>query len=272
MRYFATRTEVVSVPVSSAAQGSVSILDQVVVVLYEPQDPVNIAATARAMKNMGVSRLRMVRPVPYEPERLELVAHGTGDLIAAARHDAELDDALADCVDSVAFTARRRAARRTVLTPREAAARLLDAAPAGPVALLFGREDAGLPNAALDRARALCTIPTAEHASLNLAQAVVVALYELHLAAGDATRVLAPPKHDLPPATSRQYEELFADTYRALTAIEFLKTRHPEHVMRTLRSLASRAAPDAREIQLVRAMALEVLRTIDRLGIIPRTE
>ena len=51
-----------------------SLLDQVVVVLYEPQDPVNIAATARAMKNMGVSALRLVRPVAYEPERLEFIA------------------------------------------------------------------------------------------------------------------------------------------------------------------------------------------------------
>ncbi len=251
-----------------------SLLDRVVVVLYEPQDPVNIAATARAMKNMGVSELRLVRPVAYEPERLEYVAHGTADLIAAARHEADLDAAIADCADVVAFTARRRAAKRTVLTPREVARRLLDAsaAGAGPVAVLFGREDAGLPNAAVDRARAVCTIPTAAHASLNLAQAVIIALYELHLAAGDATRALAPPRHDVPAARAEQFEQFFTDTARALTAIDFFRTRHPEHVMRTVRSLASRAAPDAREITLLRAMALEVLRTIDRLGIIPRTE
>jgi TrmH family RNA methyltransferase len=249
-----------------------SVLDRVVVVLYEPQDPVNIAATARAMKNMGVSALRLVRAVSYEAERLEFVAHGTADLIAAARHDADLDAALADCVDVIAFTARRRAAKRTVLTARDAAQRLIATPGAGPVAVLFGREDDGLPNAAVDRARAICTIPTAAHASLNLGQAVMIALYELHVAAGDATRVLAPPRHDLQPASAAQYEQLFADTARALTAIDFFKTRQSEHVMRTVRSLASRAAPDAREISLLRAMSLEVLRTIDRLGIIPRTD
>lgn len=254
-----------------------SVLDRVVVVLYEPQDPVNIAATARAMKNMGVTTLRLVRPVAYEPERLEFVAHGTAPLIAAAQHVGDLDTALADCIDVVAFTARRRAARQTVVTPREAAARLVERlhgtpGDAGPVAVLFGPEDAGLPNAAVDRARALCTIPTTPHASLNLAQAVVIALYELHLAAGDATRTLAPPRHDVPAATAAQFELLFQDVSRALTAIDFFKTRHSDHVMRTVRSLASRAAPDAREIALARAMALEVLRTIDRLGIIPRTE
>jgi len=250
-----------------------SLLDRVVVVLYEPQDPVNIAATARAMKNMGVSALRLIRPVAYEPERLEFVAHGTVDLIASARHEADLDAAIADCADVVAFTARRRAAKRIVLTPREVAQRLLHASAQGnPVAVLFGREDAGLPNAAVDRARAVCTIPTAAHASLNLAQAVMIALYELHLAAGDATRVLAPPRHDVPAARAEQFEQFFTDAARALTAIDFFRTRYPEHIMRTVRSLTSRAAPDGREITLLRAMALEVLRTIDRLGIIPRTD
>jgi TrmH family RNA methyltransferase len=248
------------------------LLDRVVVVLYEPQDPINIAATVRAMKNMGVSQLRLVRPVAYEPERLEQVAHDTIDLVAAARHEADLDAAIADCVDVIACTARRRAAKRAVLTPREAAARLVSATSDGPVALVFGREDAGLPNAAVDRARAVCTIPTSAHASLNLAQAVLVLLYELHLAAGDATRVVPPPKHGAPAATAAQYEQLFADAERALVAIDFLKTRYAEHVLRTVRSLASRAAPDAREIELMRAMAIEVLRTLNRVGIIPRTD
>jgi TrmH family RNA methyltransferase len=246
-----------------------SSLDRVAVVLYEPQDPVNIGAVIRAMKNMGVSSLRLVRPVAYEPERIETIAHDTADLVAATRHTVDLDEALADCIDVVAFTARRRAAKRTQLTPRTAAARLVEAAGRGPVAVLFGREDAGLPNDALDRAHALCTIPTAAHPSLNLAQAVVVALYELHLAAGDATRSLAPPKHDAPPATAAQFARLFAEVERTLRAIDFLKTRYPEHVMRTVRSLAYRASPDAREIELARAMAIEVLRTLHREGIIP---
>jgi tRNA C32,U32 (ribose-2'-O)-methylase TrmJ len=134
--------------------------------------------------------------------------------------------------------------------------------------MLFGREDAGLPNDALDRANALCTIPTTAHGSLNLAQAVMVAAYELHLAAGDATRVVAPPKHDAPPATATQFGQLFEDAERALEAIDFFKTRYPEHVMRTAKSLAYRAEPTAREIELIRAMAIEVLRTLERARII----
>jgi tRNA/rRNA methyltransferase/tRNA (cytidine32/uridine32-2'-O)-methyltransferase len=240
------------------------ILDRVAVVLYEPQDPVNIAATVRAMKNMGVADLRLVNPVAYDPVRIEGIAHDTTDIVERIRHFESLDAALADCVHVAAFTRRRRAAKRAAADARSTAHTLLDHATAGPVAVVFGREDRGLPNDALDRAHIVSTIPTTDHASLNLAQAVLIALYELHLAAGDATRVLDPPKHDAPPATAEQFEMLFADAERALVAIDFFRTRYPEHIMRSLRSLAHRSGPDAREIVLLRAAAIEVIRSLER--------
>lgn len=152
-------------------------------VLYEPQDVVNIAAAIRAMKNMGVLHLRLVRAVELDPTLIELVAHDTRDVMERVSRFDTLDEALADCVMVAAFTARRRAAKRRVSSPRSIAGEVLGRAAGGPVALLFGREDSGLPNDALDRAHVAVTIPTSEHSSLNLAQAVLVALYELHLAA-----------------------------------------------------------------------------------------
>ena len=235
-------------------------LDNCCIVLYEPQDPVNIAAVVRAMKNMGVHALRLVNPVEYDSTRIEGVAHGTRDLVGAIRHFSTLDEALADCVRIAGFTARRRAAKRQMLEPRAAAQDLIHHADHGMTALLFGREDKGLPNAALDRVHVVVTIPTTEHASLNLAQAVLIALYELHMAAPAASRTLAPPRKDAPPATVGQYERLFAAAEEMLFAIDFFKTRYPEHILRTLRSLTSRAAPDAREIELLRAIALEAAR------------
>jgi TrmH family RNA methyltransferase len=241
-----------------------SRLSLVRVVLHEPQDPVNIAATIRAMKNMGVSDLRLVRPAPYEPDRLEGIAHNTRDLIDAIRLFDDFDDAVQDCVRLVAFTARRRAAKWRVVDPKVAAQELLDATADGPVAMVFGREDSGLPNGILDRAHATVLIPTTEHSSMNLAQAVLIGLYEMHLAAGDASRVIGPPRKDAPPATEAQLEQYFGDVERSLQAIEFFKTRQREHIMRTLRSLTVRAGPDARELSLIRAMALEVVRYMER--------
>jgi TrmH family RNA methyltransferase len=240
------------------------LLDHVAVVLYEPQDPVNIAATVRAMKNMGVSDLRLIDPVAYDPVRIEGIAHDTTDIVSRIRHFASLGDALADCVQVAAFTRRRRAAKRAVADARQTAHALLTRATVGPVAMVFGREDHGLPNEALDRAHIVATIPTTDHASLNLAQAVLIALYELHLAAGDATRTIDPPKHDAPPATAEQFELFFADAERALTAMDFFKTRYPEHIMRSIRSLVHRAGPDGREILLLRATAIEVVRSLER--------
>jgi len=241
-----------------------SLLSSVVVVLYEPQDPVNIAGTIRAMKNMGIGRLRLVRPVEYEAVRLEGIAHGTMDLIERIEHFDSFDEAVADCVRVAGFTARRRAAKLRVVDPKAAAAELLAVANEGPVALAFGREDSGLPNAVLDRVYTTVTIPTTGHASLNLAQAALIGFYELHLAAADATRTLAPPRKDAPPPTNEQLEQFFADAERSLSAIEFFKTRYPEHIMRTLRSLTFRAAPNARELSLVRAMAIEVVNFLSR--------
>ncbi len=242
-----------------------SILSAVRVVLYEPQDPVNIAATIRAMKNMGCSDLHLVRSVEYDPWRLEGIAHDTGDIIARIRNCDSIEQALDGCVRVAGFTARRRAAKRDVTTPHIAGIELLDFARSGPVALLFGREDKGLPNEILDRAHIVVTIPTTDHASLNLAQAVLLALYELHLSAADATRTLAPPRKDAPPATANEYEQRFGDTERALYAIEFFKTRFHEHIMRSVRTLFYRAAPDSRELALLRAIFIEVIRTIDRI-------
>jgi len=242
-----------------------TLLGSVIVVLYEPQDPVNIAATVRAMKNMGVSRLRLVRSVDYDASRLEGIAHGTSDIIARIERYESFDAAVSDCVRVVGFTARPRAAKLRVIDPNRAAAELLEVAANGLAALVFGREDRGLPNEILDRTHATVTIPTTEHASLNLAQAVLIGLYELHLAAADATRVLPPPRKDAPPPTAEQFEQFFSDAERALGAIEFFKTRYPEHIMRTLRSLSVRAAPNARELSLLRAMALEVVNYFKRI-------
>jgi len=241
-----------------------SILDRVAIVLHEPQDHVNIAGTVRAMKNMGLGDLRLVRPAAYDPYRLEGIAHNTRDLIDAIRTFDSFDDAVRDCVRLVGFTARRRAAKWRILAPKQAAAELLEAAHDGPVALVFGREDSGLPNEVLDRVHSAVVIPTTEHASMNLAQAVLIGAYELHLAAGDATRALPPPRKATPPPTEEQLEQFFKDVERSLATIQFFKTRQVEHIMRTIRSLTGRALPDSRELSLLRAIALEVVRYFER--------
>jgi tRNA (cytidine32/uridine32-2'-O)-methyltransferase len=175
---------------------------------------------------------------------------------------------VADCIHVAVLTARGRTAKRRTVRPREAAAELVGASAAGPVAVVAGREDRGLTNAELDLGHVLVTIPTdPRNSSLNLAQAVAIMAYESWIARGGGSAPLKPPRKDTPPATSAQLEELFGDWRRALWAVDFFKTRRSESVMRSFREIIHRAGLDGREALLVRAMGIEVVRYLARVGI-----
>src|SRR2546425_1855059 len=188
----------------------------VAVVLPEPQDLVNIAHVVRALKNFGFRDLRLVSPREYDPYRVEGIAHQTQDVLARVVRFDRVEDALLDCVHVVGFTARGRTVKRNLQRPREAAAEILTQADAGPTALLYGREDKGLPNEALDLCHRVVTSPTnAAYPSLNLAHAVVLTLYELALARGDDARPFKAPRREGGPATVDDLERLFADAEAA---------------------------------------------------------
>jgi len=239
----------------------------VVVVLHEPQELVNIAHVVRALKNFGFRDLRLVEPREYDAYRIEGIAHQTQDILARVRVFDRLDQALAECVHVVGLTARGRAAKRAVQRPRAAAAELVAAAETGTVALVFGREDKGLTNAALDLCHRVVTVATdPAYPSLNLAHAVVLMLYELALARGDDARPVKRPRRHAPAAQVADLERLCADAERALRGIDFFKTRQAEGVMRTVREVLHRIPLDEREAKLLRAMAIEVVKYGERLA------
>lgn len=249
-------------------------LDGIVVVLWQTQDHVNIAGTIRAMKNFGLTRLRLVSPALWDPWRIEGIAHDTQDVVQRTELFDTLEAALANCTYVVGMTARARRAKRAVARPREIAPELLERGAAasaegtGPVALLFGREDKGLSNEALDLCHRTCIIPTnPTHASLNLAQAVLLMSYELWMTAAGQEQAFKPPRRDAPPPTVELLEVLFADAERALWAIDFFKTRNTESVMRTLRELVRRADVDQREAGFLRAISLEMVKYLKRAGV-----
>ena len=236
-----------------------------ILVLVNPQDIVNIASAVRIAKNFGIERMRLVNPEVFDPYRIEGIAHNTTDLVARIEILDSLEAAIEDCVFIAVLTARERAAKRRVMRPREAAIALREEATAGAVAVVAGREDSGLTNAELDLCHALVTIPTdPSHSSLNLAQAVAIMAYESWVAAGGEAIPLKPPRNQAEPATAGQLETLFADWTRALWAIDFFKTRRPEHVMRSFREMVYRAGLDGREASLLRAMGIEVVRFLER--------
>ena len=249
----------------------------IVVVLWQTQDLVNIAGTIRAMKNFGLSRLRLVSPAEWNPWRIEGIAHDTEDIVASVEQFDSLEAAIGDCSYAVAMTARERRAKRAVGRPRQVAGELIARASeegAGPVAIVFGREDTGLTNTELDLCHRSITIPTnPDHSSLNLAQAVLLMAYELWMAQGGGAQDFKPPRRNSPPANVHILERMFEDAEHALWSIDFFKSRQTESVMRTLRELARRADLDQREAGFVRAIAIEVRKFMGRLqGADPEAE
>lgn len=237
-------------------------------VLVEPQDLVNIAAAVRICRNFGIERMRLVQPRVFDPWRIEGIAHNSAEFVAGIEMFPTLEAAVADCVFTALLTARARTAKRRTLRPRPAAAELVERAEGGPVAIVAGREDRGLTNAELDLGHVLITIPTdPRNSSLNLAQAVAVMAYESWLARGGETQPLKRPRRAAGPAEARQLEELFTDWRRALWAIDFFKTRRPQAVMRSFREIVYRAELDGREATLFRAMGIEVVRYLARMGV-----
>lgn len=238
------------------------------VVLNQPQDPVNIGAVVRAMKNMGLSRLRLIQPADFDPYRIEGVAHTGLDVIESTRIFDRLTDGLAGSNLVVGTTARGRSARRNYRRPREAAQEVIGSARSGQhVALLLGREDRGLSNAELDLCDRVVVIPThPDHSSLNLAQAFLVIAYEMWLAAA-GEQPFKPPRRGASRAGRDELEGLFREIEASLHAVDFFKAHTVTPIMRTVREVLGRADLDEREVMLFKAMAYEVRNYMRRHGL-----
>ena len=244
--------------------------ERFVVVLQETQDIVNIAGTMRAMMNMGLYRLRLVKPLLFDAHRIDGIAHGSKQYLDQVEFFETLQEALADVSYSVATTARWRSEQFVWQHPRDAAPELLamPATRARPIALVFGREDSGLFTDEIDLCDRVITVPTnPKHSSLNLAQAVLLVLYELWMAEQGTARALPTPRKikTAPPATTAELHAMFADMEVALERIQFFKKRNPAVIMRAVRAAGRRAALNQREAKLFRAMAIEVRKIIDRM-------
>lgn len=256
--------------------------EQIVLVLVEPQDAVNVGGVIRVMLNFGLRQLRLVRPAPgaVDPVRLDDVAHRSDGIVRQLAVVNTLAEALADVTCVAGTTARTRAQPGVNSTPRAAAPDLLHQAGRGKLALVFGPENTGLGNHDLDLCHVVLTIPTAPaYRSLNLAQAALLVCYELWLASQTPDRAESvsvakpipdrgsghgPASASTTPAPVGDLEALFAESTRALHAIGFLKPGQESAVLRRLRGIVYRARPTSDEVSLLRAVAREINKYVER--------
>jgi tRNA/rRNA methyltransferase len=234
-------------------------LSAIRIVLVATSHPGNVGAAARAMLTMGLSRLVLVDPRRFPDPEAVALASGATAILDRAQVVATLDKALSGCVLTVGLSARPREFAGRVLTARKAAAEAIAHAAYGDVALVFGTEMSGLSNDELARCAAVATIPAnPDYGSLNLAAAVQVVAYELHLAASDGEVWLAP---QFEPATFDEIEALYAHGTRTLTDMRFLDPRMPRRLLPRLRRLFARAAIEKEEVSILRG----ILARIDQL-------
>lgn len=225
------------------------------------QHPGNIGSAARAMKNMGLSDLALVAPRRFPHAEADAMASNATDLLAAATVFDTLPEALADCARVVATSSRPRTISVPVTSPRELAMRQASGAFGGKLAIVFGRERNGLTNQELEHAQELLAIPTsAEYPSLNLAAAVQIVCYELCACAGTTTAGGEP--HE--PVSQEDMERFFEHLERVVIATRFLNPDNPRFLMRRLRRLYGRAAPDANEMNILRGILTSVEESLAR--------
>lgn len=226
-----------------------------VIVLVEPQSPGNIGMVCRAMKNMGLSNLRLVNGCDrFHPESLKF-AVSAKDLLEQATVYPDLRSAIADCTLTVGTTRRHGKYRQEILSPPEIAARFRDQANENcRAALVFGREDSGLTTDELAQCRWHATIPTShEYGSLNLAQAVLIFCYEL-----DKAGLSPGGGREQPLATSSEMEYFFDQLHVSMQKIGFLNEQNPAHIMRTLRRIFFRSEMDSREVIIMRGILTQI--------------
>ena len=230
------------------------------IVLVGTTHPGNIGAVARAMKNMGLDELALVKPKHFPHKDATARASGAVGVLKNALVVASLREALTDCVYVAGASARPRTIEWPSMGPRECAQRLQLESEVGSVAAVFGPEKSGLHNDDLDLCHTLLTIPTdPDFSSLNLAMAVQVLCYELRVAGTvDAGPVV---ESETSLATAAEMEHFYTHLEQVMTDIKFLDTDNPRYLMRRLRRLFNRARPDKNEVNILRGLLTAVDRT-----------
>lgn len=240
------------------------ILNSIRIVLVQTYHPGNIGAIARAMKTMGLNELYLVDPREYPAEEASNRAAGALDVLDNATVIGSLQEAIADCTQVFATSARKRNYTRPQVTAEEAAG-WIQQNPKEKIAIVFGRERMGLSNEQLGLCQQLLYIPgNPEYDVLNIGSAVQIVCYELF-------KHFGLHRDDLEPADAQAESEAFArqqDLDRFYQHLEstlsdtgFLVKNHPGEAMQRLQQMFARAQPNAKELRMLRG----ILGSVDKL-------
>jgi len=236
-------------------------LDSISIILVRPRFAENLGSVARAMKNMGLSRLIIVNGSSPLHANAYKLASGAEDILERAEEFFTLGEAISEMRVVVGFTSRGGRERRPDLTPEALAEKLIPLSQKNAIGLAFGSEKEGLTNDELSLCHLCARIPSVESfPSLNLAQSVMVVCYELFKASMES------PKRSAQLAQAEQLERMFEHMEKTLLRIGFLDSNNPKRIMRALRRLFGRSQMDEREVRIFQGIWSQVDRHLERRG------
>ncbi|HEY5649364.1 MAG TPA: RNA methyltransferase [Nitrospiria bacterium] len=246
-------------------------LKKIDIVLVRPSRPGNIGSAARAIKNMGLSRLVLVQPVKHLSSEAYTMAYGAHDILEKAKVYPSLARALSRIHTVFGTTRRIHKGYGKPEILEKSVPKILRKAEGSRVAVLFGSESSGLSNEDLGMTQGLISIPTGPaHTSLNLSQAVMVVAYELRRMWEKKSGPKKTAKQRVP-LDSDQRERYYAELDEILTLIGFRKGTQGNHILADLRRIYGRADLDPRELQILRGINRKVKWTI-RYGAKKKTD
>ncbi len=227
--------------------------DHVVIVLKKPRYPENIGAAARAMCNMGFSRLVLIDPENPDPERMRKTAtHEAAGILDRMVIVSSTDEAIADAEYVVGTTARLGKQRRKASNPSTLSPQLVSLSQTNRIAVLFGPEDRGLENRDISLCDALIHIPTFGFTSINLAQAVMVACYELN------TTRNREKKNSPRLAGKRELEEMYRVLEETFAQISLTHPQKPDYYVNAFRDFFSRIMPRSKDVVVMRTLLSKI--------------
>ncbi len=238
-------------------------MENIRIVLVEPLYGGNVGSVCRAMANMGLSTLTLVKPPSLDIGEARQMACHALHVLEGRLECNTLAEALADCVLAIGTSAREGLYRQHARTPREWAPLIMDTSSQGPVALVFGREDNGLSNDEIALCNRMIQIPTSSVCpSLNLSQAVLLCCYELFLLGGSYDA----PEEKAPPATHELRERMFSIWRELLLEIGFMQEDKADHMMLGIRRLMGRGAQTEDDVRILMGIARQTAWAVKHLN------
>ena len=224
-------------------------------ILIDTLETGNIGASARALKNLGFSRLELVRPREFPSEEAGWFAHGAEDILSRVKVHQGLTEALRDKSVVIGTTRRTGKKRGPVYPVRDAVEDIRRLSENNRVALLFGKEDRGLTNREIAECSFMIRIPASrENPSYNLAQAVLIIAYELF--STDCPGTLVPAT-----ITSEELSVLFQRLRKIMKMVGYVPKGirdDEETIMSDLRRIVSRASITGQEARMLHGIISQI--------------